>query len=97
MPHEQDPAALEEVRSKVEKAYAAWQKYRRFTQEQVDAIVEKMAAAGRAHARRLAGMAVEETTYGNVEDKVAKNLLCADFLPRAMRGMKTVGLLREIP
>jgi acetaldehyde dehydrogenase (acetylating) len=42
-------------------------------------------------------MAVEETSYGNVEDKVAKNLLCADFLNRAMRGMKCVGQLREIP
>lgn len=97
MSHEQDPAVLEEVRSKVEKAYAAWQKYRHFTQEQIDAVVEAMAAAGRADARRLAAMAVEETTYGNVDDKLAKNLLCADWLPRAMRGMKTVGLLREIP
>jgi acetaldehyde dehydrogenase (acetylating) len=97
MPHTQDPAALQEVRSKVEKAYAAWQKYRLFTQEQIDAVVERVAAAGRAHARRLAEMAVEETSYGNVEDKVAKNLLCAEWLPRAMRGMKTVGLLREIP
>ena len=97
MPHEQDPAALEEVRSKVEKAYAAWLTYRNFTQERIDAIVEKMASAGREHARRLAAMAVEETSYGNADDKVAKNLLAAEWLPRAMRGMKTVGLLREIP
>ncbi len=97
MPHEQDPAALEEVRSKVEKAYAAWLTYRNFTQERIDAIVEKMASAGREHARKLAAMAVEETSYGNADDKVAKNLLAAEWLPRAMRGMKTVGLLREIP
>lgn len=97
MSHQQDPVAVEEARSKVEKAYAAWQKYCQFTQEQIDSIVERIAATGRAHARRLAEMAVEETSYGNVEDKLAKNLLCADYLPRAMRGMKTVGLLREIP
>ncbi|HSB16032.1 MAG TPA: aldehyde dehydrogenase family protein [Bryobacteraceae bacterium] len=97
MPHEQDPAAIEEVRSKVEKAYAAWLKYRNFTQEQIDVIVERAAAAGRAHARRLAELAVEETGYGNVDDKIAKNLLCAEFLPKAMRKVKTVGLLREIP
>ena len=30
-------------------------------------------------------------------DKYVKNLLAADWLPRRMRGMKTVGLLREIP
>lgn len=97
MPHEHDSASIEEARSKVEKSYAAWLKYRSFTQEQIDAVVERVAAAGRAHARRLAELAVEETSYGNVEDKVAKNLLCADFLAKAIRGMKTVGLLREIP
>ena len=97
MPHDTDPAALEEVRIKVERAYAAWQKYSRFTQDQVDAVVERIAAASREHARRLAEMAVTETTYGNVEDKVVKNYLCAEWLPRRIRGMKTVGLLREIP
>ncbi|MCS6951272.1 MAG: aldehyde dehydrogenase family protein [Bryobacterales bacterium] len=97
MPHEHDPKALEEVHTKVEKAYAAWKQYASWPQERMDAVVEKAAEAGRLHARRLAEMAVEETGYGNVEDKVAKNLLCADFLPRAMRGMKLVGLLRELP
>ena len=97
MAHETDPAALEEVRAKVEKAYAAWQTYRRFSQAQVDAVVEKIAATGREHAWRLAEMAVAETTYGNVPDKVGKNYLCAEWLPKKIRGMKTVGLLRELP
>src|SRR5579864_9033567 len=92
-----DLASVQEVRSKVEEAYAAWQRYRSFSQEKVDAIVEQIAAAARANARRLAELAVEETGYGNVQDKLAKNLLAADVLPRAMRGMKTVGVLREIP
>src|SRR5688572_18366219 len=93
----QDPdlLALQEVRGKVEKAYAAWQKYRAFSQEQIDTIVESMAAAGRKHARRLAELAVEETGYGNARDKTAKNLLSADLLARSMRGLKTVGVLRE--
>ena len=42
-------------------------------------------------------LAVEETGYGNVKDKIVKNLLNADFLPRKMRGMRTIGMLREIP
>src|SRR5207302_8327373 len=46
--------------------------------------------------RRLAELAVEETGYGNADDKLAKNLLCADLLPRRMRGMKTIGILREL-
>jgi acetaldehyde dehydrogenase (acetylating) len=92
-----DLISLQEVRSKVEKAYAAWQKYRSYSQEQVDALVEQVAAAARANARRLAELAVEETGYGNAQDKLSKNLLACDVLPRAMRGLKTVGVLREIP
>ena len=68
MPHDHDPKALEEVNTKVEKAYAAWKKYAAWPQERMDVVVEKMAEAGRAQARRLAEMAVEETGYGNVED-----------------------------
>src|ERR1700693_1325581 len=92
-----DLISLQEVRSKVENAYAAWQKYRSYSQEQVDALVERVASAARANARRLAELAVEETGYGNARDKLAKNLLASDVLPRAMRGLKTVGVLREIP
>ena len=97
MLEDKDLVSIQEVRAKVEKAYAAWQKYRHFNQQQVDRIVEGMAAAARAESPRLAELAVEETGYGNAKDKLAKNLLCADLLPRRMRGMKTVGVLREIP
>src|SRR5262249_12212648 len=97
MLEDKDLVSIQEVRAKVEKAYAAWQKYRHFRQEQVDAIVEQMAAAARAEAQHLAGLAVEETGYGNAADKHAKNLLCADLLPRRMRGIKTVGVIRELP
>jgi acetaldehyde dehydrogenase (acetylating) len=94
---DKDLLSIQEVRTKVEKAYQAWQKYRTFSQEQVDAVVERAAAAARANARRLAEMAVEETGYGNAKDKYIKNLLNCDWLPRRMRGIKTVGVLRELP
>lgn len=97
MLQDQDLVSVQEVRAKVEQAHAAWQQYRTFTQEQVDAVVEAVAAAARAHARSLAEMAVEETGMGNADDKFAKNMLCADLLPRALRGVKTVGVLRELP
>ena len=97
MLEDKDLLSIQEVRTKVEKAYAAWLRYRSCSQEQIDAIVERMAAAARANARRLAELAVEETGYGNAKDKYIKNLLCCDWLPRRMRGMKTVGVLRELP
>ena len=94
---DKDLLSIQEVRTKVDKAYQAWQKYRTFSQEQVDAIVERAAAAARANSRRLAEMAVEETGYGNAKDKYIKNLLNCDWLPQRMRGMKTMGVLRELP
>ena len=97
MLHDNDLISIQEVREKVDKAAAAQKQYATFTQEQVDAVVEAMGAAGRAHAIELAEMAVEETGYGNVKDKIAKNLLNAEALPNFIRNMKTVGLLREIP
>jgi acetaldehyde dehydrogenase (acetylating) len=92
-----DLLSIQEVRTKVEAAWQAQQKFRTYSQEQVDAIVERMAAAARANARQLAEMAVEETGYGNAKDKYIKNLLNCDWLPRRMRGMKTIGILRELP
>jgi acetaldehyde dehydrogenase (acetylating) len=97
MLEDKDLISIQEVRSKVDKAFSAWQKYRSYSQDQVDAIVERMAAAARANAKRLADLAVEETGYGNAKDKYVKNILCCDWLPRRMRGMKTVGILRELP
>jgi acetaldehyde dehydrogenase (acetylating) len=97
MLHDPDLLTIQEVRTKVEKAWAAWEKYRSFSQEQVDAIVERMAEAARGNAAKLAAMAVEETGYGNAGDKLAKNLLAAELLPRRLRGMKTIGVLRELP
>jgi acetaldehyde dehydrogenase (acetylating) len=97
MLRDQDLISIQEARTKVERAYAAWQKYVGFSQEQVDAIVEGIAAAARTEARRLAELAVEETGYGNAKDKLTKNLLAADLLARKLRGMKTRGILRELP
>src|SRR3954449_13502612 len=97
MLEDKDLLSIQEVRTKVDRAHAAWLKYREFTQDQVDAIVERMAAAARANSRRLAELAVEETGYGNAKDKYVKNILNCDWLPRRMRGIKTVGVIRELP
>ncbi len=95
MLRDKDLVSVQEARSKVEKAWAAFQHYRRFTQEQVDAVIDRMAQAARAGAERLARLAVEETGYGNARDKTAKNLLCSDTLHQAIRPLKTVGVVRE--
>jgi acetaldehyde dehydrogenase (acetylating) len=97
MLRDRDLVSIQDARAKVEKAYAAFQHFRRFTQEQVDAVIDRVAAVARANAERLAQLAVEETGYGNVRDKTAKNLLNSDLLHRAIRPLQTVGILREDP
>ena len=52
-----------------------------------------MAAAATAHAEPLARLAVEETTYGNVTDKIAKNLFGSKQVYEFIRPMKTVGVV----
>jgi len=97
MLQDQDLLSIQEARTKVEKAYAAFQKYRNLTQEQIDTIVEAMASTSLSHSRELAEMAVQETTYGNVRDKMAKHTLNAGLLPHAIRGRRYVGVLKEVP
>jgi len=56
-----------------------------------------MAKAFSREAAMLADMAVRETGFGNVEDKITKNRFASETVAEAVRGMKTVGLLREVP
>src|SRR3954453_16356302 len=67
-----------------------------FTQEQIDAIVAAMAEAVTPHAEALARLAVEETGYGVVADKVQKNLFASKQVYDFIRPMKTVGVVNRI-
>jgi acetaldehyde dehydrogenase (acetylating) len=95
MLEDKDLRSLQEVRQKVQAAYDAFLKYRDYSQEQVDAIVDRVAQVARENAVSLAELAVEETGYGNVRDKIAKNLLNSDTLHRYIRPLKTAGIIRE--
>ena len=57
--------------------------------------MEACAKAAADNAESLARTAVEETGFGNVPDKIVKNTLAAVNVPRAIRGLRTVGILRE--
>ncbi len=94
---DKDLRSIQEVRTKIQAAHEAFEAFRGFTQEQVDSIVASMAAAARANAESLAKMAVEETGYGNVRDKIAKNLLNCDLLHQRIAPLKTIGVLGEDP
>jgi acetaldehyde dehydrogenase (acetylating) len=92
---DRDLISIQEARELVARAAAAQKKFSIFSQQQVDAVVEACAKAAADNAEALARAAVEETGYGNVPDKIIKNALAAVEVPRAIRGMRTVGVLRE--
>ncbi|MGH9578486.1 MAG: aldehyde dehydrogenase family protein, partial [Terriglobales bacterium] len=90
-----DERSIFEARELVERAHAAFLKFQHFSQEQVDRIIDAMAEAATANAEPLARLAVEETTYGRVEDKIQKNLFSSRRVYEAVRALKTVGVVRE--
>jgi acetaldehyde dehydrogenase (acetylating) len=92
---DRDLISIQEARQALARAAEAQKKFAAFSQNEVDAVVEACAEAATAAGEQLARTAVEETGYGNVPDKIIKNRLASVDVPRAIRGMKTVGILRE--
>lgn len=92
---DRDLQSIQEARRLVEKAAEAQKALERFSQEQIDAVVRASAEAARQNAESLARLAVEETTYGVVADKVEKNLFSARDVYDAIKDLKTVGIIRE--
>jgi acetaldehyde dehydrogenase (acetylating) len=92
---DKDLESIQEARSLLQAAHDAWLQFERFTEEQVERILLEISKAAIANAEPLARMAVEETGFGTVEHKTMKNLFCADDVYRAIRPMKTVGIVNE--
>jgi len=92
-PSDRDLTSIAEARSLARRAKAAWLELAEFSQEKVDAIVDAMAAAATPQAEAFARLAVEETGYGIVADKIQKNLFSSEKVYRFIRPMKTVGVV----
>ncbi len=92
---DKDLQARQQARDFAKKAEEAQKVLGRMTQQQLDAIVEAVAKAFAAAAPELADMAVRETGFGNVDDKITKNLFASRDVHAAIRDMKTVGVLSE--
>src|SRR6266581_5647819 len=90
---DRDLASIAEARALARRARQAGLDLAELSQERIDAIVDAMAAAATPQAEALARLAVEETGYGVVEDKVQKNLFSSQKVYRFIRPMKTVGVI----
>src|SRR5829696_8234275 len=93
---DRDLASIQEARTLARRAREAAPILAELTQEQIDALVDAMAAAVTAQAEALARLAHEETGYGVVADKVQKNLFASEQVYRFIRPIKTVGVIRRI-
>jgi acetaldehyde dehydrogenase (acetylating) len=93
---DRDLSSISEARSLARRAKEAAPALAEFSQEQIDSIVDAMAAAVTPHAEALARLAHEETGYGVVADKVQKNLFSSQKVYNFIRPMKTVGVIRRI-
>jgi acetaldehyde dehydrogenase (acetylating) len=90
---DRDLASIAEARALARRAKHAWLELAELSQERIDAIVDAMAAAATTQAEAFARLAVEETGYGVVEDKIQKNLFASQKVYQFIRPMKTVGVV----
>jgi acetaldehyde dehydrogenase (acetylating) len=90
---DRDLASIQEARTLARRAKAAQLQLAELSQERIDAIVDAMAAAVTPQAEALAQLAVEETGYGVVADKVQKNLFSSRRVHDFIRPLRTVGVV----
>ena len=95
MEFDKDLAARQEARTLCRRAEAAQKVLWELPQEKLDRIVETVAREFSAAAESLAKLAVEETGFGNMADKVTKNRFASDTVAERIRNVKCVGVLNE--
>lgn len=95
MDMDKDLLARQQARNLCREAEKAQHILADFPQEKLDKICEAVSAAFLRHGKELAERAVEETGFGNVQDKTEKNRFAAEDVMARIRGMKTVGVLSK--
>jgi acetaldehyde dehydrogenase (acetylating) len=93
---DRDLASIQEARTLARRAREAAPILGELTQDQIDALVDAMAAAITPQAEALARLAHEETGYGVVADKIQKNLFASENVYHFIKPIKTVGVIRRI-
>ena len=92
---DKDLQARQEARQLAARAKAAQKQLADMSQTQLDKICHSIQAAFSTAAPELAELAVQETGFGNTEDKITKNRFASQQVWQAIRDMKTVGVLNR--
>ncbi|MBL1224671.1 acetaldehyde dehydrogenase (acetylating) [Enterococcus sp. BWR-S5] len=95
--YDYDLESIQEARTLARKGKKAQTELAHFTANQIDTIIRKMVETAQENAVLLAKMAVEETGFGKVEDKIFKNHHASTELYQFIKDMKTVGVIKDDP
>lgn len=92
---DKDLSSIQHARDLARKGKLAANKISDYSEEQIDKIIKNMVKVADQYKACLAEMAVEETGFGKVEDKIYKNHLASNVLYDSIKDMKTVGIIEE--
>ena len=95
MLEDKDLVSVQEARTLAKAAKKAQQTLAGYNKEQIERIILSMVDAAVSNAERLAKMAVEETGFGKVEDKILKNLAASRDLYEFIKDMNTIGVIKN--
>ncbi len=90
-----DLQSVQETRNLARQAKQAQTELAQFNSEQIDKIIRNMVKVAEENAVSLAKLAVEETGFGKVEDKIFKNRFASTELYQFIKPMQTIGVIKE--
>jgi acetaldehyde dehydrogenase (acetylating) len=92
-----DLEKIAEARELLRRARKAADELRKKSPEELDRLVRAVSEAAGGAARELAELAVRESGFGVVEDKILKNTFAAVNVAESVLEQRTVGVLRRDP
>ena len=90
-----DLSSIQQARDLVRKAKEAQEIFCGYGEEKIEKILLAMVRAAEANAEHLARLAVNETKFGVVADKVTKNKFASTYVYQFFKKMKTTGVIAE--
>lgn len=90
-----DLQSVQETRNLARQAKLAQTQLAKFNAEQIDKIIRNMVKVAEENAATLAKLAVEETGFGKVEDKIFKNHFASTELYEFIKPMQTIGIIKD--
>lgn len=91
--YDYDLQSIQAARDLARKGQVAANQIANYSVEQIDRILRAMVEVAEKNAKQLAEMAVEETTFGNVHDKIYKNHMASGLLYEQIKDAKTIGVI----